>query len=323
MTAPNDTAPFVRADVRAFLSFLNNVPGPRTHQVAPEQARAMMTAMKDVGDLPRGELAVVRDLVIPGPAGDLPARLFDPRAVRDPGPLVIFYHGGGWVIGDIDTHASFTAEMARQLDLPVLSVGYRLAPEAPWPAAPDDAEAAARWAANGPAALGRDVTSLVVAGDSAGGNLAIVVAAALRDAAAAVPVIALAPIYPATDSSRAGESFTTFADGYLLTRDSMEWFAAHYAADPLDPRCSPLLGDLTGLPATVIVTAGLDPLRDQGRAFAAALVLAGVPVVFQEAAGNIHGFATLRRAIPSARTDVAAYLAAVRTAVADAGAAAG
>jgi acetyl esterase len=280
------------------------------------EARAAMLALCDDADPPRGELAVVRDLTIPGPAGALPARLFDARAERAAGPAVVFFHGGGWVVGDVTSHASLAAEMARQLDLPVISVDYRLAPEAPFPAAADDAEAAARWVAGSPAALKRQVTGLVLSGDSAGGNLAIVTSVALRDAPAAVPVIVQAPIYPATDATRHYPSFDAYCDGYLLTRETMGWFGDHYRPDPQDARFSPLVGDLTGLPPAVIVAAGLDPLRDQARAYAAALALAGVPVTYQEARGNIHGFATLRRAIPSSQHDIAAFLTAVRAAVA-------
>lgn len=306
------TVPFVRPDVRAFLDYLNAVPGPRTHQMTPADARQVFLAMKDVADLPVGDLATIRDLAIPGPAGTIPARLFDAREPRAPGPVVVFFHGGGFVIGTIDTHAGFCAEMARVLDLPVVSVEYRLAPENPWPAAPDDCEAAARWVAEGPEALGRGVTSLVLAGDSAGGTLAIVAAMDLRDRPAAVPVIVQAPIYPAADSSQMYPSFDAFADGYLLTRDTMLWFVDAYQADVAHPRGSPLTGDVAGLPPAVIVTASLDPIRDQGRAYAAALAQAGVPVVFREAVGTVHGFVTLRKAIPSARGDVAGYLAAVK-----------
>ncbi|MDR6787958.1 acetyl esterase [Sphingomonas sp. BE138] len=314
MTEPAPT-PFVRPDVATFLAYLNNLPGPRTYEMTPAQARAAMLAMSDVADLPKGELAVRRDVTIPGPAGPIAARLFDARETRAPGPAVVFYHGGGWVVGDVDTHASFTAEMARQLDLPVISVDYRLAPEAPFPAAVEDAEAAARWVAGSPAELGLAVTGLVTSGDSAGGNLAIVVAAALRDAPAAVPVIVQAPIYPATDATRDYASFAAFCDGYLLTRETMGWFGGHYRPVADDPRFSPLVGEVEGMPRAVIVAAGLDPLRDQGRAYAAALALAGVPVTYQEAAGNIHGFITLRRAIPSSQQDVAAFLLAVKAAV--------
>lgn len=319
MTDPTPAAtPFVRPDVRQFLDYLNTLPGPKMHELGAVGARQMYRAMKDVADLPIGELAVVRDLTIPGPAGPIPARLFDARERREPGPAVVFFHGGGFVIGDLDTHASFTAEAARVLDVPVIAVDYRLAPEAAWPAAPDDAEAAARWVADSPAELDRRVTGLVVMGDSAGGNLAAVVALDLKVMPAAVPVLVQAPMYPATDLGGDYPSFTQFADGHLLTRESMDWFADCYAADLQHQRTSPLKADLTGMPPAVIVTAGLDPIRDQGRAYAAALVQAGVPVVFREAAGTVHGFITLRQAIPSAAGDVAAYLSAVKAAVVEA-----
>ena len=316
-----DPSPFVRPDVRGFLDYLNAMPGPRTHQMTPEAARQVYLAMKDVADLPVGELGTIRDLAIPGPAGIIPARLFDAREHREPGPAVVFYHGGGFVIGNIDTHASFCAEIARVLDLPVVSVDYRLSPEHRWPAAPDDCEAAARWVAESPAELGRAVTGLILAGDSAGGTLAIVAAMDLRDSPAAVPVLVQAPIYPAADTSKPYPSFDEFAEGFLLTRDTMLWFADAYAADVAHSRGSPLIGRLDGLPPAVIVTASLDPIRDQGRAYAAALVQAGVPVIYREAIGTVHGFVTLRKAIPSAQGDVAGYLAALKVAIVEAEAA--
>uniref|UniRef100_UPI0035C9A6D5 alpha/beta hydrolase n=1 Tax=uncultured Sphingomonas sp. TaxID=158754 RepID=UPI0035C9A6D5 len=312
------TEPYVRPDVAGFLAFLNALPGPRMHQLEAPAARATYATMKDIADPPVGELATITDLAIPGSAGDIPARLFDVQASRAPGPLVVFFHGGGFVIGDLDTHASFCAEASRTLDLPVLAVDYRLAPEHPWPAAPDDCEAAARWASGSPQALARTVTSLIVCGDSAGGNLAIVTAMALRDAPAAVPVIAQLPFYPATDTSREYPSYAAFADGFLLTRDSMEWFNAAYRAEADHIRASPLTGDLAGMPPAVVVTASLDPIRDQGRAYAAALAQAGVPVVFREAVGNIHGFITLRKAIGSSVGDVADALAAAKGLIAEA-----
>ncbi len=314
----NVTDPYVRPDVAGFLGFLNNLPGPKMHQLEAPAARATYAAMKDIADPPVGDLATITDLTIPGPAGAIPARLFDTAATRAAGPLVLFFHGGGFVIGDLETHASFCAEVSRTLDLPVLAIDYRLAPEHRWPAAPDDCEAAARWAAASPAALGRTVTSLVVCGDSAGGNLAIVTAMALRDAPAEVPVIAQLPFYPATDTTKEYPSYAQFAEGYLLTRDSMEWFNAAYQAEAEHIRTSPLKGDLAGMPPAVVVTASLDPIRDQGRAYAAALAQAGVPVVFREAAGNIHGFITLRKAIPSSAEDVAGALAAAKTLIAEA-----
>jgi len=312
------TDPFVRPDARQFLDYLASVPGPKMHELDAPSARAVYTMMKDVADPPIGELGTILDLAIPGPAGDIPARLFDPRASREPGPAVVFSHGGGFVIGDLDSHASFTAEMARVLDLPVIAVDYRLAPEHKWPAAPDDCEAAARWVAASPSEIGRSVTSLILAGDSAGGNLTIVTAATLRDAPAAVPVIAQLPFYPATDSSREYPSYSQFADGFLLTKDSMDWFMAAYEAEADHIRTSPLLGNLEGLPPAVVVTASLDPIRDQGRAYAAALAQAGVPVVFREAKGNVHGFITLRKAIPSSVGDVAGALAALKDLIVEA-----
>ena len=311
-------APYVRPDVRQFLDYLNGLTGPKTHEVGAVAARQLYKAMKDAADLPFGELATLTDLTIPGPAGDIPARLFDARATRPPGPAVVFFHGGGFVIGDLDTHASFCAEAARLLDLPVIAVDYRLAPEAAWPAAPDDAEAATRWVADSPAELGRKVTGLVLMGDSAGGNLTIVAALDLRDRPAAVPVLVQAPIYPATDSTREYPSYAQFSAGHLLTDESMRWFADCYAADLQHQRGSPLNADLAGLPPAVVLTASLDPIRDQGRAYAAALAQAGVPVVFREAVGNVHGFITLRKAIPSSAGDVASYLSAVKAAVVEA-----
>jgi acetyl esterase len=308
---------FVRPDVRGFLAFLNAAPGPRMHEMDAARARQSLRAIKDIADVPLGPLGTMLDVTIPGPAGDLPARLFDARAERAAGPLVVFFHGGGFVIGDLDTHASFCAEVARALDLPVLPVDYRLAPEHRWPAAPEDCVAAARWAASGAAGLPRTIDSLVLCGDSAGGNLAIVTAVALRDEPAAVPVIAQLLFYPATDGTRDYPSTVDFESGYLLDRASLEWFRDAYRADPLDPRSSPLAGDLAGLPPAVILTASLDPIRDQGRAYAAALAEAGVPVVFREARGMVHGFVTLRQAMPSAVADCAGAFAAAKTMIAE------
>lgn len=312
------TDPFVRPDVRQFLGYLNNLPGPKMHQLDAPAARQLYRAGKDVAELPVGALGVIADLAIPGPAGPIPARLFDVAQRREPGPAVVFFHGGGFVIGDLDTHASFCAEVSRTLNLPVVAIDYRLAPEHPWPAAPDDCEAAARWVAGSPAELGRAVTALVLMGDSAGGTLTITTALALRDTPAPVPVIAQAPIYPATDWTRDYPSFDLFAEGYLLTRDSMRWFDDCYRADIAHMRGSPLTAELAGLPPAAVITASLDPIRDQGRAYAARLAEAGVPVVFREALGTVHGFITLRQAIPSAQADVAGYLAALRALVTEA-----
>lgn len=304
---------FVRADVRRFLDYLNALPGPRTHQLSAPEARKLMLASRDVADAPLGDLAVIRDLSAPGPAGSIPLRLFDAREGRAAGPVMIFFHGGGFVLGDLDTHAPFCAEMARQLDMPVVAVDYRLAPEHPFPAGVEDAIAAARWVASSPPSLGFKVTGLVTCGDSAGGNLAIVVGLALRDAPAAVPVIAQWPIYPAADPAKGYPSFSDFAQGYLLTIDSMHWFDRAYLPDRSDWRYAPMLKDQAGMPPTLVLTAGLDPIRDQGRAYAAACIRAGVPTIFREAAGNIHGFINLRRAIPSSQADISGCVAALRS----------
>ena len=296
--------PFVRADVRRFLDYLNALPGPRSHEAGPVEAREMMHASRHVADAPVGTLAVISDLAAPGPAGDIPLRLYDPRERRDPGPVLVFFHGGGFVLGDLHTHEPFCAEIARLLDMPVVAVDYRLAPEHPWPAGVEDAIAAARWVAESPEALGREATGLVLAGDSAGGNFAIVASLALRDEPAAVPVLAQWPIYPAADPAQGYPSFTDFGEGYLLTREGMRWFDECYRPDPADWRYSPLVKSQENMPPTLVVTASLDPIRDQGRAYAAACIEAGVPTIFREAKGNIHGFINLRKAIPSSEEDI-------------------
>ena len=296
--------PFVRADVRRFLDYLNALPGPRSHEAGPVEAREMMHASRHVADAPVGTLAVISDLAAPGPAGDIPLRLYDPRERRDPGPVLVFFHGGGFVLGDLHTHEPFCAEIARLLDMPVVAVDYRLAPEHPWPAGVEDAIAAARWVAESPEALGREATGLVLAGDSAGGNFTIVASLALRDEPAAVPVVAQWPIYPAADPAQGYPSFTDFGEGYLLTREGMRWFDECYRPDPADWRYSPLVKSQENMPPTLVVTASLDPIRDQGRAYAAACIEAGVPTIFREAKGNIHGFINLRKAIPSSEEDI-------------------
>ncbi|HEX7856513.1 MAG TPA: alpha/beta hydrolase [Sphingobium sp.] len=302
--------PFVRADVRAYLDNLKDNPRPAFTAEFLAQIRQMPPEAMAEQDLPVGELGEIRDVAMPGPAGTIALRLFDPRpaAERKPGPVVVFYHGGGFVVGSIASHAGLAAEIARGLDLPVVSVEYRLAPEHSWPAAPDDAEAAARWIADNGAAFGRTFTGIVLCGDSAGGNLAIVTALALRDRPAALPVLMQFPIYPAVDHSHSYPSRKAFADGYGLESFNMRLYDEHYGADPLNWRCSPILGKQEGLPRTLVVTASLDPLRDDGRAYAAATIAAGVPTTYREMHGTIHGFATYRRLIPSARDDLAAVL---------------
>jgi acetyl esterase len=303
---------FVRSDVRIFLDYLNNLPGPRSHEVGPAEARIMLQKSRHVADAPAGELAVIRDLSCEGPRGPVPLRLYDARGSREAGPVLVFFHGGGFVLGDLETHEPFCAEIARRLDMPVVAVDYRLAPEHPWPAGVEDAIAAARWVAGSPDALGRTANGLVLAGDSAGGNFAIIASLALRDEAAAVPVLAQWPIYPAADPAKGYPSYEDFGEGYLLTHEGMRWFDDCYRPDRKDWRYSPLVKSQEGMPPTVVITASLDPIRDQGRAYAAATARAGVPTIFLEARGNIHGFINLRKAIPSSDADIAQCIDALK-----------
>jgi acetyl esterase len=308
--------PAIRPEVAAFLKVFLARPRPPMSDEGVKLMRAIppetMAQMMSAIELPVGELAVDRKLTMPGPGGPIDLRLFDPRAERKAGPVVVFYHGGGFVAGAIATHAPLAAEIARQLDLPVVSVDYRLAPEHKWPAAPDDAEAAARWITANSAALGREASGLVLAGDSAGGTLTLLTALALRDKPAAAPVRLMIPLYPMADDSKAYPSSRQFADGYGLSSADSAFYDKAYAPDVTSPRHSALLADLAGLPPTVLVTASLDPLRDGGRAFAAKLAGAGVAVSYHEAQGQIHGFATYRRGIPSANSDLAQVLTLAR-----------
>ena len=200
------------------------------------------------------------------------------------------------------------------MDMPLIAVDYRLAPEHPWPAAPQDAEAATRWICD-PAVMekiGREVTAIVLAGDSAGANLAAVTARALRDRPAPVPVIAQMLMYPCTAVETRTASKSEFAEGFFLTASQMAWFFGHYAPRPGDVRIDLHAFDQHGMPPTVLITAGLDPLRDEGRAYAAALIQAAVPVVYQEATGNIHGCFSMCAVIPSATKDLMRGLDALR-----------
>ena len=309
---------YMRPDVQAFLAYLNNVPGPKMHEMGAVAARQMYVAMRPIADADVGELAVLKDLSIPGPGGNIPARLYDARDKREPGPAMVFFHGGGFVIGDLDSHEPYCAEAARQLDMPVIAIDYRLAPENPFPAAPDDCEAAARWVASSPAELGRAVTSLVLSGDSAGGNLTIVTTQALRDKPADVPVIAQFPIYPAVDDHEMFASYEQHNKDKLLTDEGMTWFMDSYAAPAGDIRGAPLRHTHAGTPPTLIMTASLDPIRDHGRAYAAALAQAGVTVSYREAEGNIHGFICLRRAVPSSTGDILGAFAVLKPMIAEA-----
>ncbi|MXO46671.1 alpha/beta hydrolase fold domain-containing protein [Erythrobacter vulgaris] len=306
-----DTEHFVRDDVRNFLDMLEQMGGKGVEEVGAVEGRTQMRTLGMLAEAPARDLAVIKDLACPGPAGEIPLRLYDAKENREAGPCVVFIHGGGFVIGDIEVYNSLCTEIAHRLDLPVVSVEYRLAPEHPFPAAPDDCEAAARWIASSPEALGREITGLVITGDSAGGNLTIVTTNQLVNEPADVPVIVQAPIYPVASDVTQHSSFRSFADGFLLTAASMAWFTDQYAGDASDPRHTPMVGDCSNTPPTVVCTAGLDPLRDSGREYAAHLVQQGTEVVYLEFPGIIHGFTTLRKAMPSGQKDLGAFLDAV------------
>lgn len=238
----------------------------------------------------------VRDLTVDGAEGPLRARLYspDPAASSSPGPrpLLVFFHGGGWVVGDLDTHDQPCRLLCRYADVHVLSVDYRLAPEHPAPAAAHDAVAAYTWAVAHAAELGADATRVAVGGDSAGGNLAAVVAQQARDTGLQAPAAQLL-LYPGVDASRRYPSKDLFAEGYFLTKRQMDWYWDTYSAggsrtDPmLSPRCA---DDLSMLAPALVTTAAFDPLRDEGEAYAEALREAGNQVVLRRAPGLVHGY---------------------------------
>jgi len=288
------------AHTRKLLEMFGAAPGPKMPDVSPGEARTMYHEMVALLDRPPEELAAVVDLQIEAETHRIPARLYTPSE-RNDGPVLLYFHGGGWVIGDLETHHSFCTYLCNAIGVRLLAIDYRLAPEARFPAAHYDCLLASVWAARSPAILGAPVTGLVLAGDSAGANLAAFVASKLPPA---TRPLAQLLFYPVTDFVAQAPSYAKFGQGCLLDKADMEWFRDHYLADAkdrADPRISILrLSDLSHMPPTVLMTCGLDPLRDEGRAFAARLVEAGVTVAFREAAGHVHGIASMRRAIPSA-----------------------
>ena len=308
--------PYVRPDVQNILSMLAAQPGPQMHEGDPDTARQMMRMMGQIAETPRGELARVEDFNIPSPHGHaIPARLYSAVQNPGPGPVMAFYHGGGWVIGDLETHDPLCAEVARVLGITVVSIDYRLAPEHRFPAATEDCLAATEWLAGSPLVIGHPVTGIIPAGDSAGGNLAAVISQQQNNKLA-VPILAQWLIYPGVDMTSSTGSMQEFAEGYLLSADGMRWFTGHYMGptpDLMHAYASPIHADsLADLPAAMVFTCGLDPLRDQGRAYAAKLIQHGVRTIFREAAGQIHGCMNLRQAIPSTQGDLHGCLADLR-----------
>jgi acetyl esterase len=283
-------------------------------QITPSQARAQFVELcrrtRKAGEWPVSS----RDLDLRGPAGALGARLFRPReAGSAPLPVLAFFHGGGWCIGDLDTHDPVCRQLASAAQCAVLAVDYRLAPENTFPAAVDDCFAALRFLAAEGAALDIDSSRIAVGGDSAGGNLAAVAALMAREAG--LPLKAQILIYPATDFSRDRPSHEDYADGFLLTRESMAWFGGNYLSPSAhrDWRASPILApDHRGLPPAIVIVGECDPLRDESRDYAETLVAAGNQASFHLYPGMIHGFFTMGGAIAAADRAVAQSAALLR-----------
>jgi acetyl esterase len=251
-------------------------------------------------NLPGPQIHVtVNDISLPGPAGEIPARHYRPVSApsEEATPVLVFYHGGGWTIGDLDTHDALCRLTCRDAGIHVLSIDYRLAPEHPAPAAVEDAYAAFEWAHEHAAEFGADPGRIAVGGDSAGGNLAAVVCQLARDAGGPAPVLQWL-IYPRTDFGAQTRSLSLFARGFLLTKRDMDFFESQYLGasglDKADPRVSPLLAEsLSGLAPALIAVAGFDPLRDEGESYASALRAAGTAVDLRSMGSLTHGFANL------------------------------
>jgi acetyl esterase len=271
---------------------------------APE-AREYYLNARFVSNPEPPELADVKPLSIAAPHGTIPARIYTPKTLRmadGAAPCLVFYHGGGWVIGDLDSHDVVCRKLAHEGELIVISVDYRLAPEHKFPAAVDDAMSAAKWIAANAKALGIDTTRLTVGGDSAGGNLAAVVALAARDGDG--PKIAgQLLIYPATDFAMKHPSHSEPETSLLLTHSVIKWFCNHYlgGADIDNWKASPArAATFSALPPAYVLTAGGDPLRDEGDDYAKRLKEAGVAVTYRHFAGQFHGFFTMGKLLNQA-----------------------
>jgi acetyl esterase len=265
-------------------------PGPQLHELPVEQARAFFDQMQLPA--PEVKIAAVENRTIPGPAGAIPLRIYRPEG-KAPLPALVYFHGGGWVIGSLETHDPSCRDLANRIGCVVVSVDYRLAPEARYPAAAEDCFTATKWVAENAKPLGVDAARIGIGGDSAGGNLTAVVALMARDRGGPALRHQLL-IYPVTDADFSRRSYRENAEGYLLTTKAMEWFWGHYVPDPArrqEAYAAPLRAkDLSGLPPAFVLTAEYDPLRDEGEAYAKRLQQAGVPTRLQRYDGAIHGF---------------------------------
>ena len=290
---------------------------PAYNTLSPKDARQLFRETRPASTPTPPEIGAVRNLVANGPGGPIPLRVYRPAGVAASVALpgLMYFHGGGWVIGDLDTHDVLCRQLTAEAGVTVVNVDYRLAPEHKFPAAADDAWAATRWTVAHASEFGVDASRLAVGGDSAGGNLAAVVALQARDAGA--PIIKLQVlVYPVTDVAAESRSYQDFSEGYMLTRESMRWFTAHYLAasgQANDWRVSPLRASShAGLPPALVVTAGFDPLRDEGAAYAAKLQQAGVLVDYVCYGGMIHGFAGMGKLIETGNRAVSHIAATLR-----------
>ncbi|MFZ2469339.1 MAG: alpha/beta hydrolase [Parvibaculum sedimenti] len=295
-----------------------NPDAPRLIDLPPAGGREMYRAMASQLDVQGQPIGKVEDRTIPGPVGEIPLRLYTPVAAGSEAlPVLVYFHGGGWVIGDLETHDALCRTLANESGCKVVAVDYRLAPEHKFPAAAEDAFAAVQWVEAHAAEIGVDANRIAVAGDSAGGNLAAVVSLMARDAKG--PHISFQMlIYPVTDTNTDTISYREFAEGHFLERDGMIWFFNHYLGDVdrNDPRVAPLkAASHQGLPPAYVVTGGYDVLRDEGRAYAETLKKAGVPVEHVNYEGMIHGFFNLQGVLDTGREAVKAAAQALKIAL--------
>jgi acetyl esterase len=307
-------------DAAAVFKAFQEAGRPAYETLTPPEAREFYSQARFVSNPEPPGLKSVQPLAIPSPAGSIAARIYTPLKLRQAGglaPCLVFFHGGGWVIGDLDSHDVVCRKLADEGQLIVISVDYRLAPEHKFPAAVDDAITATKWIAINGKQLGVDAARLMVGGDSAGGNLAAVVAISARDGNG--PAIAgQVLIYPATDFAMTHPSHREPETSILLTHSVIKWFRDHYlngAADAHDWRASPVrAGTLIGLPPAYVLTAGGDPLRDEGDEYAQRLKEAGVPVTYRHFPGQFHGFFTMGKLLQQANVaagEIAAWLKAL------------
>jgi acetyl esterase len=307
----------MHAQAQALLATLAAEPTTPLNEMTPDEARQAFQFFATLTGPPE-PVASFCDFAIPGPAGRIPARLY--RASLDPAaPVLVFFHGGGWVLGDLDHYDGLCRSLARAADCAVFSVGYRLAPEYKFPAAVDDCYAASMWLESEASRLGLDARRIAVGGDSAGGNLASVICQLARDRGGP-PFVFQLLVYPVTDASLAFPSAKDPANDAILTTDKMRWFWNHYLRDSSDganPLASPLrAARLDGLPPALVITAEFDPLLDEGEAYAARLREAGVPVTLTRYDGMPHGFLGMAGVLDTARAALEQVGAALRSAFA-------